>query len=320
MHVAQSSVPGLLRVLSDETRLRLLLLVSQAELSVGEIARCLAMGQSRISNHLRILREIGLVGERHAGSYTICRLEVPRGPVGQVWQALAPALESLEAREADLARLAVVLAERSDSRAFFDRIAGSWDVIGSDFGTGTGRLAALSCLVPEDLVVADVGCGTGYLAAALGQRVSHVVCVDASAAMLERARGKLAGLDGRVDFRQGSIEALPMEDGEVDAAFAHMVLHHLPDVRAGLLEMARVLRPGGLVCCVDLLPHTEAWMRDAMADTRLGLEPAALDADLEAAGFQDIEREMLTDRYVVDAPGDRRVELPLFLVRGRLPG
>jgi ArsR family transcriptional regulator len=322
MTVAQLSLPSLLRVLSDETRLRILRLVSQAELSVGEIARCLAMGQSRVSNHLKILREVGLVGERHEGSYTFCRLEVPRGPVGQLWEALAPSLDEVESGDADSTRMAVVLAERSDSRAFFDRIAGDWDVIGSDFKLGTGRLAAVSSLVDRSLSVADVGCGTGYLAAALGRRVGRVVCVDNSPAMLERARDNLASLSEQgadVEYRRGTIESLPLADDEVDAAYAHMVLHHLPDTRAGLTEMVRIVRPGGLVCCVDMLPHNEAWMRDEMADTRLGLDPSALEDDLRACGLVDVEREILADRYLVDAPGGRRVELPLYLVRGRNP-
>lgn len=319
MLIAQASLPGILRVLSDETRLRILLLVSQAELSVGEIARCLAMGQSRVSNHLKILREVGLVGERHEGSFTFCRLELPVGPAGRLWEALSPSLDDLEARDADLARLAVVLAERSDSRAFFDRIAGAWDVIGSDFKLGTGRLSALSCLVDPGLVVADVGCGTGYLAQALGRRVDRLICIDPSAAMLGRARENLAGVSAQVEFRQGSMEALPVEDSAVDAAFAHMVLHHLPDTRAGLAEMVRIVRPGGVLACIDLLPHNEAWMRDAMADTRLGLDPIALEDDFRSVGLTDVRREILTDRYVVEAPGGRPVELPLHLIRGRLP-
>ncbi|RKY20551.1 MAG: ArsR family transcriptional regulator [Planctomycetota bacterium] len=319
MTVATHSLPSLLRVLSDETRLRILRLAAQAELSVGEIARCLAMGQSRVSNHLKILREVGLVGERHEGSYTFCRLEVPRGAVGQLWDALAPALDSVEARDADQARLAVVLAERSDSRSFFDRIAGDWDVIGSDFKLGTGRLSAASCLVDRALTVADVGCGTGYLAAALGRRVGRLVCVDNSPAMLDHARANLAGASAQVEYRLGVIEELPIADQEVDAAFAHMVLHHLSDTRAGLAEMVRIVRPGGLVCCVDLLPHRECWMRAEMADTRLGLDPAVLEDDLLASGLVQVEHEILADRYLVDAPGGRRVELPLHLVRGRKP-
>lgn len=317
MSVAQDSLAAVLRVLSDETRLRILALLSRVELSVGEIARCLATGQSRVSNHLKLLREAGLIAERHEGSYTFCRQQTPQGVLGELWQALAPSLDSLADRDADQARLAVVLADRSDSRAFFDRIAGDWDVIGSDFQLGTGRLEALTSLVPAGLSVADVGCGTGYMASALAGRVARVICVDSSPAMLERARENLAGSRADIDFRLGAIEDLPLDDGEVDAACAHMVLHHLVETRRGLAELARVVRPGGQVVCVELLPHTETWMHEAMADTRLGLDPATLDEDCRAAGLLDVERLMLADRYVVESPNGRTVHLPLYLVRGR---
>ncbi|MDG2149442.1 MAG: metalloregulator ArsR/SmtB family transcription factor [Planctomycetota bacterium] len=313
------SIPYALRALSDETRLRILSLLQKAELSVGEIARCLATGQSRISNHLKILREMGWIGERHEGSYTFCRLEVPTGHLGNLWEALAPSLESLGHRDADQARLAVVLAERTDTRAFFDRIAGDWDVIGSDFETGTGRLEALGCLVSPQLVVADIGCGTGYLAGALGSHVRRLICVDSSEAMLSKARDNLNSLDCELEFREGVMEALPLADNEVDAACAHMVLHHLADSRPGLKELARTVKPGGTVVCLEMLPHHETWMHETMADTRLGIEPEVLDDDLRAVGLSDIRRQMLTDRYVVESPAGKSIRLPLYLTRARCP-
>jgi ubiquinone/menaquinone biosynthesis C-methylase UbiE/DNA-binding MarR family transcriptional regulator len=320
MAVASASVLSLLRVLADPTRLRLLALLAQSELSVGEIARALAMGQSRVSNHLKVLREVELIAERHEGSFTHCRLVVPGGAAGSLWSAIAPQLDALEEREADDRRLALVLADRADSRAFFDRIAGDWDLIGSDFSQGTGRLEVLGCLVPRDLVVADVGCGTGYLARVLAQRVARVICVDTSAAMLDKARDNLAGSTAALEFRAGAIEALPLGDAEVDAACAHMVLHHLPEPRQGLAEMARVVRRGGTVAALELLPHHESWMHDAMADTRLGLDPAVLEADFRAAGLGDIRRELLADNYVVEHPAGRKIRLPLYLVHARKPG
>jgi len=319
MPAAEANVLDLLRVLGDPTRLRILSLLAQAELSVGELARALAMGQSRVSNQLKLLREADLLTERHEGSFTFCRLNVPGGPAGDVWRALGPGLEGLRDRKADDRRLAAVLADRADSRAFFDRIAGDWDLIGSDFLRGTGRLEALSCLAPRELTVADIGCGTGYLARALARRVTRVVCVDTSAAMLDKARENLRGVPAELEFRLGSMERLPLRDEEVDAAFAHMVLHHLPDVGDGVRELARVTRPGGQVVCVDLLPHRESWMREAMADTRLGLDPDGLRHDFRAAGLTAVEKEVLDDAYMVEHPAGRKISLPLFLIRGRRP-
>jgi ArsR family transcriptional regulator len=317
MTALQDSPVGILRVLADETRLRILALLSRSELSVGEIARCLAMGQSRVSNHLKALREVEVVSERHEGSYTYCRLDVPAGLMRALWPALEPSLEGLEHGEADRRRLISVLAGRAQNGSFFDRIAGDWDLIGSDFSQGTGRLEVLGCLVPGDLVVADVGCGTGYLTRALGRRVAKVVCVDTSQAMLDRARDNLSDLNAEIELRMGAVESLPLENEEVDAACAHMVLHHLGDVRAGLAEMARVVRPGGVVVCLDLLPHRETWMRESMADTRLGLDPVELEADFRSVGLADPGRQVLSDSYVVEAPSGSRIELPLFLTWAR---
>lgn len=311
---------ALLRVLADPTRLRLLAVLGHAELAVGEIARALALSQSRVSNHLKILREHDLIAERRAGSFSYCRLELPEGCAAELWRALEPALAGLREREADERRLAAVLADRTDSRAFFDRIAGEWDVIGSDFARGTGRLEAIGCLVPPGLVVADVGCGTGYLARELGRRVSRVICIDSSTAMLERARENLSGLPAKIEYRVGSMESLPLADAEVDAACAHMVLHHLAEPAAGLAEMARAVRPGGEVICVELLPHRETWMHASMGDARLGLEPAQLQRAFRSAALTDIRHEMLDDSYVVEHPAGRRIQLPLFLMRGRKPG
>jgi len=322
MPVAPVTALSLLRILGDPTRLRVLALLAQAELSVGELARALAVGQSRISNHLRILREAELLAERHEGPYTFCRLLVPEGSAGELWAALQSSLAELPARDADDRRLAQILADRADSRSFFDRIAGDWDLIGSDFARGTGRLELLAALVPPTLVVADVGCGTGYFARRLAPRVQRVICIDTSTAMLDKARENLAGvadMTAQIEFRQGAVEHLPLADGEVDAACAHMVLHHLHDPRAGLAEMARVTRPGGTLAAVELLPHNESWMHAAMADTRLGLDPHQLATDFRAAGLAGVAHELLDDSYVVEQPGGRRVSLPLFLIVGRRP-
>jgi len=149
--------------------------------------------------------------------------------------------------------------------------------------------------------------------------VARVICVDTSAAMLDKARENLRGVPASLEFRLGSMESLPLREGEVDATFAHMVLHHLPDVEAGLRELVRCTRPGGQVVCVEMLPHRESWMREAMADTRLGLDPEALRDDFRACGLEAVEKEVLDDAYVVEHPSGRKISLPLFLIRGRRP-
>ena len=315
--------PGLatlLKVLSDPTRLRLLGLLSREELSVGELARSVAMLQSRVSNQLKVLRECGLLDERREGASVLVRLARGNGLPDDLWTAIESRLEGLDGRTQDLERLDRVLDERRRrSREFFDRVAPEWDVVGSEFKRGLARWRALSCLVPDGLVVADVGCGTGYMARALVRVSERVICIDHSEAMLAQARQRLDKHLDHVEFRAGELDRLPLADAEVDAVFASLVLHHVPDVFAALREMKRALKPGGLLVVTDLLPHKETWMTEAMADLRLGLDATDLKARVERVGFEDAAVDEIEDSYVVEGPDGRRAELPLFVVHARKP-
>lgn len=312
---------SLLKVLADPTRLRILGLVAQEELAVGELARAVAMLQSRVSNHLKVLRECGMLEERREGASVRVRLARGEGVPDDLWAAIETRLESVEGRANDLRRLATVLDERrKKSREFFDRVAPEWDLVGSEFKRGLARWRAIGSLIPRGLVVADVGCGTGYMARALVRVAERVICIDHSEAMLEQAKARLVELpetDGRVEFRVGEVDRLPLADGEVDAVFASLVLHHVPDVLAALREMRRALKPGGRLVVTDLLPHKEAWMTEAMADLRLGLDATELRSRVEKAGFVDAVVDAIEDRYVVEGPAGRRAELPLFLLHAK---
>ena len=127
----------------------------------------------------------------------------------------------------------------------------------------------------------------------------------------------------------GELDALPLEDGELDGAVAAMVLHHLPELDPALHEMRRVLKPGGTLSVIDLMPHREAWMHADLGDRHLGLDPTEVQAALARAGFTDLRVEPLDDRYCpvptaqkhdgTDPRGGESVALPLYLVRGRVP-
>lgn len=318
--VVTTTLPALLKILADSTRLRLLGLLAQEELQVGELARAVAMSQSRVSNHLKLLREAELLDERREGAHVLVRLARGATLPGDLWNSIEPRLASVDGRVDDLARLATVLEERRRrSQAFFDRVAPEWDVVGSSFQHGVMRWRALKSLVQSGLVVADVGCGTGYLARVLVQVAERVIAIDHSPAMLERARANLAAHGVKVELRQGELDRLPLADGEVDAIFASLVLHHVPDLFAALRDMRRALKPGGCLVVIDLLPHKEAWMADSFADLKLGLDPVELKSRAEKAGFVDLASEAIDDRYVVEAPDHRRAELPLFLLEARVP-
>ena len=136
--------------------------------------------------------------------------------------------------------------------------------------------------------------------------------------MLFRSRSK-GRPERTVDYRQGELEALPLEDGEVDVVFSHLVWHHLADHVACAREVLRVLRPGGIAVLSDLVPHDADWMRERMGDLRLGLKQDELVAVLARAGLQDVRAEPLVDRYRVASPAGEPAEFPLFVVRGEKP-
>lgn len=340
--LAPAPVSGLLKVLADPTRLRILALLEREELRVGELVQALDMSQSRVSNHLRLLREAGLLDERHAGSSTWLRLAAglaagdasSDGDVAAgLWRALAPELASQPEHRSDLRRLESVIEERERSSAdFFERVARDWDKLGSDFESGQARQRAAALLLPPGLVLADLGCGTGYLARGLLGLAGKVICVDRSRAMLQQARERLerASSDTLIEMREGELDALPIADGELDGLVAGMVLHHVARLTDPLAEMLRVLKPGGRAVVLELAPHHEAWMHEHHGDRHLGLEREAVRAAFERAGFRSVSVEPVDDRYLPAVPaaagspappsdGAARARLSLFLVRGCKP-
>lgn len=327
MRPLDAPLPALLKVFADPVRLRILALLERAELSVGELSRALGLTQSRVSNHLRTLRDTGLLSERHEGKTTFLRalLAATGGDAElapRLWSSLREDLERIPELDADRTRLADVLAERqSRGDAFFDSLAGRWDKVGAQFLSGVARERAAGALLPPELVVADLGCGTGYMARALLGRVDRLICVDRSAGMLDEARRRLGGRpEDRVEFRQGELDALPIRDGELDGALMGMVLHHLADLDGTLREVRRALRPGGRLVVLELAPHRESWMRETLGDRLLGLAATDVAAAMRRSGFEDLRVEDVDDRYCPHPPSsDREVNLPLYIVRGRVP-
>jgi SAM-dependent methyltransferase len=314
-----------LKLLSDPTRLRLLALLSIEEIAVQELVSITGLAQSRISNHLALLKRAGLVQDRREGSWAFYRLAIPAtdGSLSpQLFEAtIQPFLES-DPGQRDVQALDAVREQRRErSRATHDALADRWVEVGQEFRTGSLRSEACAALLPAGLTVADLGCGAGFLTSFLAQKGIRVLAVDHSQNMLDAARGRLkdALTDGRVEFRRGEMEQLPLADHEVDGAFANLVWHHVADMDRAALELARVIRPGGTAVITDLLPHDEDWMREAMGDYRLGLRPEDVMGALARAGFADLAIESVHDEYVVQSPRGEESALPLFLVRGTAP-
>ncbi len=310
-----------LKLLSDPVRLRLSALLSIEEIAVQELVTITGLAQSRISNHLALLKRAGLVLDRREGSWAFYRLVGPTADGAlspEMFQAtIRPRLESAAGRR-DLATLDTVREQRRErSRTTHDALADRWVEVGQAFCTGSLRAEACSALVPAGITVADLGCGAGFLTSYLAQRGIRVIAVDHSQKMLDAARARLA--ETSVEFRRGEMEQLPLADHGVDAAFANLVWHHVADMDRSARELARVIRPRGTAVITDLLPHDEDWMREGMGDYRLGLRPETVRGALARAGFFALSIESIHDQYVVQNPRGEESVLPLFLVRGTSP-
>jgi len=286
--VSGEALQRVLRTLADPTRVRILALLEREELAVQELMEALGMTQSRVSRHLGILREAGLLRDRREGTYVFYRFAAPsEGIWRDAWELARRALDGDAAAKRDAAALARVVAARaSRSRSFFETVGPEWDALRKIFDDDALRARAVAHLVPVGWTVADVGTGTGILAGELARLGLRVVAIDHSPRMIDAARVKLeeAGIRG-VELREGEASALPLADGEVDAAFAHMVLHYLPSPADALREMARVVRPGGVVVVVDFVRHEAEWMREELGVLWLGFPPDEVLGWFSAAGL-----------------------------------
>ena len=314
MGATQTEIFDDLTALSDATRSRMLLLLERQELTVTELCAVLQLPQSTVSRHLKTLADASWVVSRRDGTsrhYTLALDE--RAPAARrLWALLREQVSATSGADQDARRLKGVLARRQSASArFFESAAGQWDKLRADlFGTAS-HLQALPALLDEQWIIGDLGCGTGQVAAALAPFVVRVVAVDRSGDMLQAARRRLRDLPN-VQVRRGELEALPIADAELDAATLLLVLHHLSDPAAALVETARVLRPGGRVLIADMLPHEHEEYRQQMGHVWLGFGEEQLRRLLTNAGFEAIRFVPVPPRHDVKGPA-------LFVATGRRP-
>src|SRR3954468_19514970 len=258
--------------LADTTRSRLLLLLDRNELTVSEMCGIIQLPQSTVSRHLKALVDAGWIASRAEGTsrlYTMTRddLDAARR---RLWLLVREQVGPTPAAAQDQRRLQAALAERrTTSQEFFSSSAGQWDRLRDELFGDRFHIAAFAALADAEWTVGDLGCGTGQLSAALAPFVARVVAVDASAAMLQAAKRRLQRF-ANIDLRRGELEALPIDDGRLDAATLMLVLHHLPEPQRAFAETARVLKPSGRVVIVDMLPHDRDSYRQQMGHVWLG--------------------------------------------------
>ncbi|HEX2163324.1 MAG TPA: methyltransferase domain-containing protein [Thermoanaerobaculia bacterium] len=275
-----------LAVLADAARGRVLLLLEDQEMAVSELCQVLQQPQSTVSRQLKALSDGGWLASWREGTSNLYRMAGGLDPAAaELWRLVRGEVAALPAARQDRQRRAAVLrARRARSREFFAESAGEWDRLRRElFGARAEAVPLLGLLDPA-WTLGDLGCGTGATAELLAPFVDRVIAVDESDEMLAAAGARLAGLPG-AELRRGALEALPVADGELDAAVLMLVLHHLPDPAAVLAEAARALGPGGRLLVVDMLAHDRVRFREEMGHQWLGFEPDRLERWLAVAGF-----------------------------------
>lgn len=282
---------ALFQALADPTRLRIVVLLRAMELSVGELAQVLGQSQPRVSRHVRILTDSGLVGRRKEGSWVFLRLTetVRSAPLFDLFSTWAdPEAESLFAT--DSARLEIVRSDRAEAaRRYFEARASTWDSIRALHVPDSEVERAIEAMLDDRPLgsLLDIGTGTGRMLELFAPRAQSAVGIDRSSDMLRLARVKLeaAGIEG-ANLRQGDMYALPLAEGSADSIILHQVLHYAQQPGAAIAEAARVLSPGGRLLVIDFAQHDHGELREQDAHLRLGFADDAMRGWFAAAGLK----------------------------------
>ncbi|OYX52303.1 MAG: ArsR family transcriptional regulator [Sphingomonas sp. 32-66-10] len=286
------------RALADQTRLRILALLRLMELSVGELAQVLGQSQPRVSRHVKILCDAGLAERRKEGSWVFVALgEVKRtGPIFAAIDAWRSEVEDHWA-VADSARLAAVRADRAAAAAeWFEAHAGEWDAIRSLHVAEEQVEAAMVAALGEARIarLIDIGTGTGRMLELFAPYADSALGIDRSSEMLRLARAKLSEQGvANAELRQADLYALPMSDGEADAAILHHVLHFAQQPGAAIGEAARVLNGGGRLLIVDFAPHDREELRTREGHVRLGFSDEQMLGWFAKAGLAPVQTQTL---------------------------
>jgi len=304
-----------LPVLADAVRGRLLLVLEQHPLAVGELCDIVQLPQSTVSRHLKMLADGGWLSVRRDGTSRVYQLDADAldAPARRLWLLVREQLADTAAARQDERRLKGVLARRrTASEEFFSSAAEQWDHVRSELFGASSHLQVVAGLLDPRWSVGDLGCGTGQLTEAVAPFVARVIAIDASREMLQAARGRLR--DHRnVDLRRGTLERLPIDDGSLDVAMVTLVLHHVAAPDAVFAEAHRVLKRGGRLVVTDMLPHDHDEYRQTMGHVWLGFSERQMQRYFGAAGFDGVQVHALPPQ-----PGSKGPAL--FVATGRSSG
>ena len=304
-----------LKAAGEETRLRVLALLGEAELTVSDLTDILRQSQPRISRHLKLLAEAGLIERFREGTWAFFRLS-EHGGGAEVARSLLARLNPADQTIArDRERLASVRAARAAAaQAYFRAHAAEWDRIRklhvADEAVEDAIRSALAGKPFRSLL--DLGTGTGRMLELFGREIERGLGLDLSLDMLLLARDRLerAGMK-HCSVRQGDIYDLPLGNDSFDVVILHQVLHFLDDGARAIREAARVLRPGGRLLVIDFAPHEMEFLREQHAHRRLGFPPDTVAQWMSAAGLEPVMHKSLAPE-----PGsDGKIAVSLWLAR-----
>jgi ubiquinone/menaquinone biosynthesis C-methylase UbiE/DNA-binding transcriptional ArsR family regulator len=312
-HLSFAALTAILKAAGEPTRLRILALLAEAELTVSDLTEILRQSQPRLSRHLRLLTEAGLVDRFREGSWAFFRLG-ERGGTAELARALIGRLKTDDAivlRDRD--RLTAVRASRAAAaQNYFRRHAAEWDRIRRLHVADAAVEAAIRAALADKPIrsLLDLGTGTGRMLELFGADIARGLGLDLSLDMLALARARLdrAGLR-HCSVRHGDIYDLALPRDSFDVVIIHQVLHYLDDSAHAIAEAARVLRPGGRLLVVDFAPHDLEFLREEHAHRRLGFAAETVTQWLEAAGLDVLRQETLP-------PGPQgKIAVSLWLAR-----
>src|SRR5437879_1463761 len=280
-----------LRALADPTRLRIMALLEKGDLSVNELQEITRMGQSRISTHLGLLQEAGLLQSRREGKRTFYKLNHDADTVGSEFIRLAVrGAEETHEHAADQLNLKRILARRNEqAHGYFNQVAGRFDRV---YGPGRSWQAFghLLLRVLPPLVVADLGAGEGLLSELLARRCKRVIAVDNSEKLVAFATAKARKNNLKnLEFRLGDLQHPPVEPESVDLAILSQALHHAEEPAQAIAAAFKMLKAGGQIMILDLAKHNFDRARELYGDRWLGFAESDLHRWLEEAGFKKIE-------------------------------
>jgi ubiquinone/menaquinone biosynthesis C-methylase UbiE len=312
-----NDVLALMRAAAEETRLRVLALLAEGELSVSELTEILRQSQPRISRHLKLLYEAGLVDRHREGSWVFFRLAAD-GTGAQFARDVVARIDPVDGIvAADRSRLQAVREARArEAQAFFARLAPNWERLRYRHGAEDAVEATVRALVADQPVrsLVDLGTGTGRMLALLAPLAERAIGVDASPAMLAVARVELEKARlRRVELRQGDIYALPLARDQHDLVVVHQVLHFLDDPARALAEAAAILEPRGRLVVVDYAPHGNEELRTRHGHRRLGFAREQIEAWMAEAGV------MLASHRDLPPPEPEMLAVSIWLGVDRRP-